>query len=281
MTLGDSTGTQSTEGQADEGTVAAQQQTTETAPNVTEGQPQASQGITEQGPQDEDTFFDPKDIEDKPELKAAYKQMQSAWTKKMQSISTQKQKLEAYNEFERDPAGTIEKLAKQYGIKIQKDEQSRQEQPIDLNSWEPKSWGEVMDVFSKTVLEKISPTLNEVARESRESKRKSVESQLNDIDPTWHEFEDDMIVNLKTHPTLANDVEKLYRISVPQSKIESKAVQKALKKLNDKAHSSKVSGNSTTTQTQTEGPPGPGATFAEAVEWAKKDLERRGIRKPG
>src|SRR5688572_9913001 len=90
-------------GQATTGTDGS----TVTAPAEQPGKSVDSTQTSVMAPVAEDSFFDPKSIEGKPELQAAYKQMQSAWTKKMQSVSSNKHKLEAYDRFEKDPVGTL------------------------------------------------------------------------------------------------------------------------------------------------------------------------------
>src|SRR5574340_1187189 len=64
----------------------------------------------------EPTFFDPSAIAE--ELKPAYKQMQAAFTKKMQALSGERQKIEAYNQFMADPIGQMQQVAKQYGYSL-------------------------------------------------------------------------------------------------------------------------------------------------------------------
>ena len=66
----------------------------------------------------EDAFFDPKSIQDRPELVAAYKQMQAAYTKKMQAISEDRNKIEAYDAFQQNPVESIQRIAAQYGYHL-------------------------------------------------------------------------------------------------------------------------------------------------------------------
>ena len=112
----DTTGTTASDGQsADTGPAS---QATGAAPDATAaGQPDgstagASQATTaDGGSTGEDSFFDPKDIQDKPELVAAYKQMQRAFTKKMQGIKDRAGKADAYDAFNRDPIGNMQAMA--------------------------------------------------------------------------------------------------------------------------------------------------------------------------
>jgi hypothetical protein len=76
---------------------------------------------------------------------------------------------------------------------------------------------------------------------------------------------------LARHPTLANDPEELYRVSVPPNVLQARAMQSALQKLQDKASSSQLSAGSSTTQ-QPNRPKGK-LTFSESVEYAKAQLK--------
>jgi len=44
--------------------------------------------------------------------------MQAAFTKKMQGLSGDRQKIEAYNQFMQDPIGQMQQVAKQYGYSL-------------------------------------------------------------------------------------------------------------------------------------------------------------------
>lgn len=254
-------------------------QTKEADLGVSEGQSPATGERTTERTQSAtvSSFFDPKDIEGKPELQAAYKQMQAAYTKKMQAISEQNQKIAAYDAFAQDPLAQIQKVASQMGYKLTR-AQAEQLNEKDQGQWEPKSWDDVMAMAEERaeqrILRKLGPVLNQV-----HSMRKStIESQLMEIDPTWQQYEDQMQANLRAHPTLVNDPATLYRLSVPAEVIESRATQRALKKLEAKAQSSKVSGKSTTNRTQTSGLPDGPVSFQDAVNAARKKLADEGIR---
>ena len=281
----DTTGTTASDGQsADTGPAS---QATGAAPDATAaGQPDgstagASQSTTaDGGSTGEDSFFDPKDIQDKPELVAAYKQMQRAFTKKMQGIKDRAGKADAYDAFNRDPIGNMQAMAQRLGYTLTRAEaaQQLQQQQTPAGPWEPKSWDEVLvrakDLAKQEVLRELSPVFGEV----QNIKRASIEKQLNDIDPTWHEFEDSMKDNLRQHPTLAKDPAMLYRLSVPPEVLESRAVQAALKKMDQKARSAKMAGASTTTKQGPASMPDRPVTFAEAVEIAKARLAEDGQR---
>lgn len=231
---------------------------------------------------DDQPIFDPgefarltKDLS--PELqaqaKALQKSLQGAYTKKFQTVAEQKQKIEAYDSFSSDPVGNLEQMAKRMGYSLSK---GGAEPNSDPASWEPNSWDDVMSAAEKRVMAKLSPLLGEF----QNIKKNSIESQLSSIDPSWQQYEDVMMQNLKSHPTLAKDPSMLYRLSVPSEVLESRATQKALKRLESKVESGKVSGSSTTTKTPQTGMPTGPVTFQQAVELAQKKLAEEGIRQP-
>lgn len=252
-------------GQAPTGT----ETTTVSAPVEQPGKSVDSTQTSQSAPVAEDSFFDPKSIEGKPELQAAYKQMQSAWTKKMQSVSSNKHKLEAYDRFEKDPHGTLKAYAKQLGIEIA--EPAKQE-------FKPETWDDVIkktkDEARAELLKELDPVISQV----RDIRKQSIEKQLSDIDPQWQLYEEQMSEMLQAHPSLVTDPAKLYEISLPAEVREQRAMKKALEILNSKKETT-PSGGSTTPKTPSTKPSGP-LTWEQSIAHAKAELASRGIR-PG
>jgi len=216
-----------------------------------------------------ESFFDPTSIADKPELLAAYKQMQSSYTKRMQDAAKHRPKIEAYDRFEKDPMGTMQQLAAQYGFQLV---QRGQEQPKD---WNPQSWDDVMTEAEKRVLKKMEPVYNEL----REVKKQNIETYLDSHYADWRTYEGDMMETLQAHPSLVRDPDKLYRLSVPEQVWEARATQKAMQKLKGASEHAQVSGGSTTTKQTTQEPSGP-VSFDQAVEIARKRVAAQGLRRP-
>jgi len=262
-------GTETTEGQAAEGTQGAE--TTEGAPGGSEGQPAAE--TTMQGTQ-EQTFFDPKQVPD--DLLPAYKNMQRAFSKKMESLTADKQKIEAYDAFNADPVTSLQRYAKQYGYNLTRAEAEQQIQQQG-EDWQPQSWDDVMSratqVAEQNLMQKFGPVLQEV----QAIKKTSIERELSEIDPTWQQYEGDMRRLMEMHPTLANDAALLYKMAVPEGVLESRATQAALAKLDAKGKSAQVSGGSTTTKQPKGGLPDKPVSFDDAVKAAKKKLAEDGI----
>lgn len=272
-----------TEGQA---APAPAEGTPQAAPEVNTGQASTpadpGQGQAQAAPAtpEEPTFFDPNSIPE--ELKPAYKQMQSAFTKKMQGISGERQKIEAYNNFMTDPIGQMQNVAKQYGYSLTRAEAAaainQGQQAQAPQQWEPQSWEEVIaktkEETRQEILRELQPLIGSVQKQTASN----IEKQLAEIDPGWATYQDEMRANLQSFPGLVNDVGKLYKISVPDEVLHSRAVQQALTKFQSKAGQAKVSGSSKTSHSE---PALPDMTkmsdrdaFNLAVAEAKKTIGR-------
>ena len=90
-----------------------------------------------------------------------------------------------------------------------------------------------------------------------------------------------MMTALQTHPTLVSNPMALYKLSVPDDVLQSRATQRALKKMQEKGKSAAVSGASTTTKKSGNKMPDKPLSFDEAVKFAEAQLAEQGIRKPG
>lgn len=226
----------------------------------------------------EATFFDRKSIEGKPELEAGYKEMQRAFTKAMQGVSKDRDKIEAFNAFNSDPIGSMQRFAKQYGYSLSRAEaaaavNSPANAGTGIDGWEPKTWGEVLAKAEEVVMSKVQQQFKPMVDSVQKVTANNIEHQLNGIDENWRVYEDTMRENLKTHPTLVNDVSMLYRLSVPQEVLEGRAVQTALRKLEDKAKGAQLHGSQNTSRST----PAPKkvTSFQEAVEAAKASASGR------
>ena len=269
-------GTGATEGQVAEGTDGSQ--TTQAAPGGSEGQPAVgeSEGTTQGTPAEtEPTFFDPKSVPD--ELLPAYKNMQRAFSKRMEAFSANKQKIEAYDAFTADPITNLQNYAKQYGYTLTRPEAAQQAQAQAGDDWQPQNWNEVLVRAKDMAKAELQEELGPVFREMQTIKKQGIEQQLNDIDPAWRQYEDEMMANLNSHPTLSNDAALLYKMSVPEEVRESIATQRALAKMEEKAKAAQSSGVSTTKKQSGGDLTDNVKTFNDAVRVAKKKLAEEGI----
>jgi len=289
------TGTESqVQGQVDSGPGDFSARTTEPAPEAGAGQPEGSQtqqttppASADSGPaegQAEDSFFDPKDIQDKPELMAAYKQMQGAFSKKMAGLAQDRRKIEAYDAFNADPISTMQQFAQRLGYQLTPAQAAQAAQAMEQQQqaeWEPESWNDVMAKATQQAKAEIFRDLQPFIGHIQQVQKSQIESHLDEAAPDWRQYETEMSALLKQHPSLAKDPVALYRLAVPPEVLESRATQQALKRLQAKTDAARISGASQTSKKPGLGPePGKSLSFAESVAFAKQRLAEQGI-KPG
>lgn len=246
------------QGATDSGTTAtADSGTTVTTPV----QGDASQQTTSNGPvtAEEETFFDPSILETNPDLKAAYKQMQSAFTKKMSSFKEHQAKLAEYDAFMLNPTESIKRMAQQYNVALNNAEGQEQASP--------ESWDDVYKIMRGQLLQELQPLIHDV----HNTKKQSIETQMDKDFPDWRLYEDSMTKLVQEHPSLAKNPSLLYKLAVPEDVQESRATKKALDKLKKQGDSSVISGGSTTTKTPSTGKKA--SSFQEAYEQAMNSPE--------
>lgn len=259
---------------------------TPTGQSASSGEPTSTTTPAPAPAQTESTFFDYERIKDNPDLVAAHKDMQAAFTKKMQGVSGQEQALAAYKSFQDDPHGSAARIAKQLGYNLVPLTASGQPEggngQVDLENFNPQNWGEVVQTVGQQLLGQVMQQVNnkfEPYLQSLNDVRKStLETMLDQNCPDWRTYEQPMMERLKAHPTLVNDPVELYRMSLPPEVLESRATQKALDKLKKSAETQPSGGSTTTRQTpvQTSGVKG----FDQAVNLAKAHLAQQGITGP-
>ena len=250
------------------------------------GQPTGQTGQAEASPQaaapQEDAFFDPKSIQDKPELMAAYRQMQKAYTQKTQALAQNRRKVEAYDQFTSSPEAVAQYLSS-LGYQVNRAGQvvASQAAPAaggnpDLRPFEPQTWDDVFTEAERRLISRVQQQMEPVMTNIRETTAKNVERELAEIDPNWRLYEDEMKETLRTHPTLVKNVGQLYRLSVPEDVLRDRAVKEALTKHTQRTQAASVHGAGTTTRTA----PAPRKvnSFQDAVEVAKEALRQQGGR---
>lgn len=221
---------------------------------------------------EENAFFDYNEIKGNPALEAAYKQMQSSYTRKMQSFTDQADKIQAYDSFMQNPMQEIQRLAQQYGYQLTQAQQQAQQQQQE-SEWNPQSWDEVVNHAKLQAKQEILQEFQPIIGQVQEMKKQNTETYLDNNYPDWKHYEDAMIQNLNKHPSLANDPDTLYRMSVPESVMTQRATKAALDKLKSQTSNAQVSsGNQTNSQ-----PPKVTkvSSFEDAVEKARQDLAQR------
>lgn len=242
---------------------------------VADGQGQA-QAQASSTPSAESSFFDANNLP--PELVPVYKQMQSAFTKKMQGLSGHKQKIEAYDAFMTDPVTNLQKMAQQYGYHLSRaDAQAMangQQPGQQSQDWQPKTWDDVIGKVSNVIMQNLSQQLQPLVQNVQTLHTKTFEQQLSEIDPNWKIYEDDIAENLRMAPGLINKPDKLYQMSVPAEVLAGRATQQAVKKLTGTVNASKVEGKGQTSRS--EAAPKKVSTFDDAVAEARRMLQQSG-----
>ena len=255
---------------------------TEAAPEPTEGRAEPDKGTSKgkEAPKKsatEEGFLGDFDISTlSEEGRAAYevlnKQFKSAYTKKMEGFKGLREKVQAYDNFMANPEENLKQAAKQYGYEMVRTGQGTQKQTNgdNLNEWQPQTWDEVFSRMEDRITKSFMGRLQPVFENLQTITSSNIERQLMEIDSDWKMYEDEMSQNLKLHPTLAKDVAKLYKLSVPEEVLKSKYTQAALKKFEDKAKGAKVSSKSSVSASAVQ--TNKKLSFDEAVEEAKRRL---------
>lgn len=210
-------------------------------------------------------------------LKEREKQMMAAYTKKTQAIAAERQKIDAFNQFERDPIGTIQRIAQNYGYQVAPAGQPQQmQQPANGQDWEPQTWDEVLaraeERATTRIIETLKPVLEPLYKNLEEVKSQGIEHQLSQIDDGWRIYEDEIKQNMQfIKPELLKTpegIKKLYRMSVPEEVFSSRATQAALKQFEAKAKNAQIEGKSKVNRTAPQ--IGRIESFNDAVLAAKK-----------
>ena len=247
-----------------------------------------SKGKQAPAPSDTEDAFDLSQVpeEIRPQVEAAVKltekQLKANYTKKTQEIAKQRHKVEAYDAFESNPVETMKQMADRYGFQLNpkgapakpSNGGAEPDSEFFTENWQPPSWkhvGDGIDQRINTALSQFMEKIQPVFQNLQQLTTKSIEGQLSEIDPDWKLYEDDMTSNLKAHPTLAKDVSKLYRMSVPDDVLETRATQKALKRFEEKARSAKVGSKSTVQSSTASG--NKVNSFQDAVSEAKRKIQ--------
>ena len=236
----------------------------------------------------EDYFFDRKGYEERlgliPEeqgdlrkdIEALVKSLQGDYTRKSQSFSQQRQKVEAVDLFEQgmrtDPQGTLRQLASRYGLNM---DQPGQAHAAPQEEVEPGSWEEVYkkaaEIARVGVLEEIKPFLGQM--QSMQSK--TVEAELDQIDPNWRRLEDKMSELMTQVPGLSNlPLKDVYQLARDPAEVKAEALAEAHRQLAKETAAGTTHGSTPPIKTS------PGTkkieSFQDAIDVAKQKLAEGG-----
>lgn len=204
------------------------------------------------GEPNEDHFTDPRNLP--PELLPAFKKMQGAYTRKAQELAADRKKVDAYNAFVADPHGQVRAMAQRLGIPLAEAAARAGAEPPGPSQdgipadWQPQGWGDVYQKFEQGLSAKleqmVSDRLGEITPVIKKLNGREIERTFDGIDKDWRNYEGVMQGLLRDHPTLVNDPEKLYRLSVPAEVQKTEALQAAMAELTKRTEAAKPGGKS-------------------------------------
>ena len=167
---------------------------------------------TEKEPQ----FLNPNDLPE--ELKPAFKKMQASFTRAMQKVAGDKDKVELYDKLMNDPERAVEILAAKVGLKVSKEGTVTKDKTSDS-----EADSETVRFIKKLIQDELTPKLEGFRQEQAKLTAQAKIVQLNEEHPDWYLYEDIMVDLVKEHPSLKEDTAKLYKLAKAMgSEIEDK-----------------------------------------------------------
>lgn len=201
-------------------------------------------------------FFDPNQVP--AELKESFKRMQGAFTRAMQGLSTEREKVKLYDQLmSGDTEQAIKMLAAKAGLRVSRDGEVTSTGDKEDDSPTTRYLRDVIKKEVAPLFEEIKATQNKIAAES-------LISQLRSNFPDWYVYENEMATLLEQHPTLRRDPAKLYRLAKAEAE-EVETSERAGSKSEQVITKPSTSRSSVVV-------PKKAATIEEAFESAKKQL---------
>jgi len=153
---------------------------------------------------EEVNFLDPNELP--AELKPAFKRMQASFTRAMQKLSGEREKVAMYDKLMENPQQAVELLAQKVGLSVNKagkvDPAEQGVEETDTARW-----------IRKIVQDELQPAVNAMKAEQGAFKAQSAISYLDKTYPDWYLYEDIMAEMVKRHPSLRDDLDNLYTLS--------------------------------------------------------------------
>ncbi len=252
-----------------QGTVTEETQVAPEAEETTGSEETQTQG--NEDAQKEESFFDPNDLPE--ELQGQWKRMQGSFTKKMQKLSGDLDKVDAYNRFQSDPEfakQTLTQAANQMGLTLAQAQAQPATGQVEMS--------QVPQELVERVRSRLSPEMQWMAeqqaaaawevvqmtnkpREDREAqeRQQTAESQFNqasnELDgkfPEWRSHEDEMSEWLDfirsgdmNHPKFGSKLENMFRAATGNSSAVAEAAKRINQAGQNRSATSSVSGRST------------------------------------
>ena len=149
------------------------------------------------------SFMNPNTLPD--ELKPAFKKMQAAFTKGMQGIASQRDKVKMFDMFSSDPKEAVKMLAAKAGMTVM-------DGSVKPSGGE-KEETETDKYIRKIVREELAPSFESFKKEQAQLKVQTDLAYLDANYPDWYLYEDAMAGLVSKHPTLGRDLDTLYEMA--------------------------------------------------------------------
>ena len=151
----------------------------------------------------EQTFMNPNELPK--ELLPSFKAMQKSFTRAMQRVAGDRDKIAMYDQLMVNPQQAIEQLAKKAGVQIQA--------PVNQQTGEEVSDTDTTKWIRKIVQDTLAPTIATMKAEQANIKAQTAIAYLNENHPDWYLYEDIMSELIKKHPSMRDDLDSLYTLS--------------------------------------------------------------------
>jgi len=214
----------------------------------------------------------------KQQLEGLYGNLNKAFTQGMQGLSEDRKKVEAYNAFDtmsrQDPMGAIKAIAQQMGVSPQQLQEVIGETPARDIEQGFETYGEMFDHFKSGIMDAVRSELAPVFKNVQDLTSNNIEAELGNIDPHWRRYESTMMDTMKQHPTLINDIPRLYKMSVPEDVLKADATREALRRVEAETKTATLTSGGGTKKSSTQ--PMKVDSFQDAIDAARQDLQNRG-----
>ena len=178
-----------------------------TSGNITEDSTSAQSG---------DGLYDPESMSGAD----VHKYWQGHYTRSQQAKSDLEQRISQYQAIEQNPMPYIERFLQMNGLQVSRVGQQQQEPQYD------EYGNEVTPQPQQQPAQQVPLEVQNALRQNQLQLQKMQMSQtirdLNDNFPDWQDHEEAIMKNIREYPTLANDINKLYRMSVPDTVFEAR-----------------------------------------------------------
>lgn len=182
------------------------------------------EGVVEPAKKEEERFLDPDEIPK--ELLPHFKRMQASFTRRMQGLAQDREKVELYNKLMSNPETTIQTLASKMGLTLTRPGHQKEgvtEESVDGDSDTVK--------WIRTLIQKeLGKATQPLKAEQATMKAQQTINYLDKNYPDWYLYEDIMSELVKKHPSLKDDADNLYELSKSAASRVGQIKKEALKK---------------------------------------------------